>query len=70
MGRDEKRAQDRHKNKQQKILDKEEPSLTFDFHPNYLNFLGPIIETDIGITETHEKALKENNLHVPPRNKV
>lgn len=44
------------------------PTLRFDFSPEHLLGSGPIIETDIGVTDTFAKALLNEGKSVP--NKV
>ncbi len=45
----------------------ESPLLEFTFKPAELLHLGPIILTDLGVTRSHEAALKEAHLSIPPK---
>lgn len=51
--------------KNQRKLDREPIVLAFDYHPNALMHLGPIIETDLSVAGSHREALEHAGQPVP-----
>jgi hypothetical protein len=62
-GRRQRKAQEKLKRK----AEQEDLVLEFNFSPGGLLYHGPIIETDIGITQAHEEALTRAMLPLPNR---
>jgi len=59
------RKERRRREQLEKRAAKETPTMEFDYDPNQLQGTGPIILTDVGITESHKNLLQKENLEVP-----
>lgn len=59
------RSERRKRDKINRKLDSEIPSMTFNYQRNYLQASGPIIETYITITDSHKELLEKSGLAVP-----
>jgi predicted aspartyl protease len=64
--RHDRRAVAKKERKAQKHLATEDPFMEFDFGPGGLQYQGPIIVTDIGITKDYEDLLKKHGKPIPP----
>ncbi|MBI3810883.1 MAG: retropepsin-like domain-containing protein [Nitrospirae bacterium] len=60
--RKDRRFQDKIKRK----VATENPLMEFHFEPQILQGMGPVIETDVGISEKHAELLRQEGLPIPP----
>lgn len=60
------RHQRRNEERLKKKLEREDPYMAFAFDARTLHAFGPVISTDIGITDSHRKMLSDQGLAIPP----